>query len=146
MEELEKKVLMLLSQELTVDEIVKELSINEEALADAIINLEEKDFVRFEAKNWIVTEKGQGMLKDKEEELKKLKIEHIRGDIGKETYDKQKEELKRMQPLETPEAERFAPAETAPVKGVLGKIYCPKCGTENKAGYNYCRKCGAKLK
>jgi predicted ArsR family transcriptional regulator len=140
----QKKVLMLLSQGLTVEEITKELSISEEALADAIINLEEKGFVKFEQKNWILTEKGQGMLEDKKEELKRLKIEHIRGDIGKETYNKQKEGLKRMQPQETSEAERFAPVETAPVKEAV--VYCPKCGTENKAGYKYCRKCGDKLK
>ena len=146
MDELEREVLMLLSRELTADELMKELSISEEALADAIINLEEKGFVRFEEKNWILTEKREGMFKEREEELKRLRIEHVHGRIDKEEYHKRKEEIERMPPHGIPEAEMFAPTETSPVKEAIEKIYCPKCGAENKAGYNYCRSCGVKLK
>lgn len=146
MDELERKVLMFLRRGLTVDEIVKELSISEEALADTIINMEEKGFVKFEEKNWILTEKGEEMFKEKEEELRRLRIEHMRGRIDKEEYHNRKEEIERIPPQVVPEPEMLAPAETSPVKEAIEKIYCPNCGAENKAGYNYCRKCGAKLK
>lgn len=146
MDELKRKVLVLLNRGLTVDELMKELSISEEALADAIINLEEKGFVRFEEKNWILTEKGEGIFKEKEEELKRLNIEYMHGRIGKEEYNKRKEEIERMPSQVVPEAEMFAPAETSPEKEAVGIIICPNCKAENKAGYNYCRGCGAKLK
>jgi len=146
MDELEIKVLTSLSQGLTIDEIEKKLAITKETLADAVINLEEQGFVIIKDKRWTLTEKGKEIYRGGEEELKRLKMEYLHGRVNKEEYNKRKKELEETSLFVVPEVEMPAPAGTSPEKEAVEKIYCPKCGAENKIGYNYCRRCRAILK
>lgn len=55
-------------------------------------------------------------------------------------------EIKKVSHQEGPESENFSNVDTSPEKKAVEKIYCAKCGAENKTGNDYCRNCGANLK
>lgn len=144
MDEIENKVLIFLELRYKIDEILKELGTEEESLADMIIELETKELIILENKNWILTQKGKGIVKEiKEESLKKLKIEYLHGNINKEEFHKKKKELESVVIIARPSTKE----KIEDKKLEEGKnINCPKCGKENKTGSKYCYKCGEPLK
>ncbi len=139
MDELETRVLKLLSQGLTVNDIGKKIAADEETLADVIINLEMEGYVALNEKNWILTEKGKEIFNGGKEEFKLLKIEYLHGRINTEEYNKRKKELEERLLFIVPEA-------ASKNEEMVRNIFCTKCGTENKIEYNFCRKCSFKLK
>lgn len=132
------KILSLIDLGYDIDAILKELNIEEESLADMLIELETEEFIILKNKRWILTEKGKNILKEREGLLKKLKIEYIRGNIDKEEFQKRKKELESVSVVEKVEKEKDIEIE--------GKLICPKCGKENKIGSRFCAKCGVKMR
>ena len=168
-EYIENKILTLLEIGLTIDNILKKLNIEEEDLADRIIDLDTKEFVILEDKNWTLTEKGKDALKLIR---KKLKSDYLRGIINKEEFLKKLEYLTEQtikkddtggikeEPDEIAEEPAKVQEEIAeePAKvqeemaeepanaGDDKKIICKKCGTKNKKTDIFCTKCGEYIK
>lgn len=139
--ELENNILFLLESKYNIGIILKELNIDEITLADTIIELESRELMTLEDKNWILTEKGKDILKEtKEELLKKLKIDHLYGNISKDEFQKKRNELESVIVIEKHQIEEKIEDDKEK------KINCPKCGIDNKTGSKYCRKCGEPLK
>lgn len=148
MEELKSIVLEMLNKGQQIDQIEEILKIEEEALADIIIDLDTGGFVILQDKQWIITKKGIDIFKEREEKLKKLKIEYLHGDINREEYDIRKRELDDLLRIsyftnETIKTDMIIPKI---IEQYTEKIICPNCEIENKPGANYCRKCGNMLK
>ncbi len=93
MNALENKILELIHKGCVISYIEKNLNITEEDLADIIIELDEKGFIKLQDKNWVLTDQGKEIFVKREEELKKLKIDYLRGDINREEFDNRKKEL-----------------------------------------------------
>ncbi len=80
-----------------IDKILHELSIDEESLADMIIDLEFKELIILKDKNWILTKKGKDIFEKRENVFKKLKIEYLHGEINsRDEYNTRKKELEDM--------------------------------------------------
>ena len=140
----ENKILSLLELEHKIDEILKDLGMDEGSLADIIIELEDKELIILKDKNWTLSQKGKDKLKyAKEELLKKLKIDYIRGNISKEEFQLKKRELESIATIETHHIEDKT--ENKKLEDEK-KINCSKCGKDNKAGSKYCYKCGEPFK
>ena len=151
MNEIENKVLFFLESRYKIDTILKELGMDEESLANIIIELETKGLITLEDKNWILTQKGKDILKDiREELLKKLKIDYLYGNMSKDEFQKKKKELESLESIvliEKPHAEDKIEDKKLEKKLIEDKnINCPKCGKENKIESKYCYKCGEPLK
>lgn len=94
---LEGKILSFILTGNNIDNILHELSIEEESLADIIIDLEFKELIILKDKNWKLTEKGKDIFKKRENIFKKLKIEYLHGDIrSRDEYNARKKELEEM--------------------------------------------------
>lgn len=93
MNALENKILELIRQGCTISYIEKNLDIKEEDLADIIIELDEKGFIKLQDKNWVLTDQGKEIFMKREEDFKKLKIDYLRGEINRDEFDKRKKEL-----------------------------------------------------
>ncbi len=143
MNDMENKILSFLEKGNNIDKILQELTIDEEILADMIINLELKEFIILKDKNWTLTEKGLNILEEQRKELlKKLKIEHMYGNIDLEEFQKKKEELEPVTEKIIEEQKKKEELEPVTEKIEENKIICPNCGKENKVGSKYCSKCG----
>lgn len=175
MNDLENKILGLIRQGCTISYIEKNLNIKEEDLADIIIELDEKGFITLQDKNWVLTDQGKEIFVKREEELKRLKIDYLRGDINKEEFEKRKKELLDINIPEKSDSDSrkffYPPQDKDSIiikdvipneepkiddkekikvevkdESALKKINCPKCKTENRPESNFCRKCGTSLK
>lgn len=141
MSELDNSILFLLESGYETRIILKELNIDEITLADIIIDLESKELITLEGKNWTLTEKGRDVLKEiKGELLKKLKIDHLYGNIDKDEFRKKINELESIVTIGKQQTDENMKGEKEK------KISCPKCGIDNKIEGKYCRKCGESLK
>jgi len=146
MTDIENKILLFLESGYKIDDILKELDIDEENLADIVIELDNKELIMLEDNNWILTQKGKDLLKEMKELIKKLKVDYLHGNINKEEFHKRKKELEYILTIEKEkprgyesEGKRFEDKEK-------DKIICPKCGKENKVGSKFCYKCGEQIK
>lgn len=150
MNETENKVLFFLESKYKIDMILKELSMDEEGLANIIIELDSKGLITIEDKNWILTQKGKDILKEiREELLKKLKIDYLYGNMSKDEFQKKKKELESIVLIEKPHIEdKIEDKKLVKEKKLIEEknINCPKCGKENKIESKYCYKCGEPLK
>lgn len=175
MNALENNILELLRQGCIISDIEKNLNIKEEDLADIIIGLDEKGLIILQDKNWILTDKGKEIFVKREEELKKLKIDYLRGEINKDEFDRRKRELSDIIEKSDDDSRKdsrnfFYPSskkddivtqdiipKDEPRKDddkdkgkeepvELKKLICPKCSTENRPESNFCRKCGTAVK
>jgi predicted transcriptional regulator len=134
----ENKILYLLESGYNIDRIIKELNIEEESLADKIIELEGKELIVLEDKDWTLTQKGKDTLQEMKELLRKIKIEYLYGNINKDEFQKKRKELESFIMIEKPREDEKIYKEK--------KIVCPKCGKENKIDSKFCFKCGETLK
>lgn len=144
MGDIENKILLFLELGYKIDMILKELDIDEESLSDIIIELEGKELVTLEDKNWILTKKGKDILKNtKKELLKKLKIDYLHGKITRDEFQKKRKELEAITTIE-----RRSIEDKVDDKKLVEdkKINCSRCGKDNKAGSKYCYKCGEPFK
>lgn len=141
MDKTEYKILSLLGSGFGIDMILKELNTDEGSLADIIIELDIKDLIVLEDKNWILTEKGKDILKEMKVQLKKLKVDYLYGSITKEEFQKRKIELESIINIEKPIEDKVEE-----IKIEEKKISCSRCGKENKIGSKFCYKCGEQLK
>lgn len=140
MNDTENKILLFLESGYKIDIMLKELNIDEEGIADIIIDLDTKELIYLEEKNWKLTQKGKDILKEiKAELLRKLKIDYLYGNIDKEEFQKKRKELESYIILEKSSTEYKI--EEKDEKNII----CPKCGKENKIGSKYCYKCGEPL-
>lgn len=175
MGDVENKVLLFLESGYKIDIILRELDIDEESLSDIIIELECRELVILEDKNWVTTRKGKDILKNaKEELLKKLKICYLHGDITRDEFQKKRKELEstvtigkhdtrykiedkgfvesavedKQNNIEYKIEDKGLVESAVEDKKLTGdkKVNCPKCGKGNKIGSNYCYKCGTSMK
>lgn len=93
MGELEIKVLELLNREYDITYIIRELNIKDEHLADIIIGLDDDKLIMLKDKKWKITEKGRDIFEKRDQLFKKLKIEYLYGEIGREEYNRRMQEL-----------------------------------------------------
>lgn len=151
MDDIEGKILLFIEHEYDTDTILRELNIEEENLADTIIELESNGLVTVENKNWVLTQKGKDILKERKELLKKLKIGYLRGNIDKDEFQKKREELESFMEIEKSIADNKIDKTLVDKEDSdLGikedrKKVCPKCKKDNKVGSKYCAKCGEPL-
>lgn len=137
----EYKILSLLELGYNIDAILKELNIEEENLADLILDLNNREFITLENKNWVLLEKAKGVLKEKREGLfKRLKVEYMYGKIDKQEFRQKRKELEII--LQTPIVSNILEDEAHKKEE---KKNCPKCRKENKPDSKYCFKCGEPL-
>ncbi len=148
MNDTENKILMFLESGYKIDIMLKELNINEEGIADIIIDLDIKELIYLEEKNWKLTQKGKDILKVIIAELlRKLKIDYLYGNINKEEFQKKRKELESVIIIDRPNIEEKVEEriENKIEEKIDKNINCPKCGNENKTGSKYCYKCGEPL-
>jgi hypothetical protein len=94
LEYIDNQILTLLDLGYKIDNILNKLNIDEIILADKIIDLDSKEFITLEDKNWVLTQKGKDMvLEIRMELLKKIKIDYLHGNINKEDFLKKIKEL-----------------------------------------------------
>lgn len=142
MDETEGKILFYLELGYKMERIIEEFNIDEEMLADIMIELDSKNLAVLRGKEWILTEKGQDILKELKTSLKKLKIDYLHGDISKEEFYQKRKELDYILILEKSTNDGQYEKTTEYKKNEKEKINCPKCKKENKAGSKFCSKCG----
>lgn len=135
MSDIENKILSFLELGYKVDEILKELNMNKENLADIIIELDSKGLIDLKDKNWILTQKGKDILKEMKELLQCLKLEYVYGNISRDQFLEKRKELEDMIMIEKPKQDNIKKE----------NITCPQCGKDNKSGSKYCYKCGTSL-
>lgn len=152
MSEVENKILLLLDSGFSVNDIVEELKIGKENLADVIIEFDTDGLVCLKNKNWILTQKGHDALDKIKESLKSLKLDYLDGNIGKDEFLEKRKTLEYVFLAEGSRKnddivamEKGASYSKCGVDNNEGSKYCYKCGVNNSAGSKYCYKCGSPL-
>jgi predicted transcriptional regulator len=135
MSEVKNKILSFLESGYKIDVIIDELGIEKESLADAIIELDTKELISLNDKEWTLTQKGRDVLGEMKEHLKGLKVEYMYGNISKDEFWKKKKELEDIIVVEKPKYDNTKEK----------NMICHKCSKENKIGSKYCYKCGMPL-
>lgn len=137
MSEIESKILSLLDSGHRIDDIVEELKIDKENLADIIIDLDTNGYVCLKDKSWVLTKEGHNVLNKIKESLRNLKLDYLDGNIGRDEFLEKKKKLEYVVLTERPKQD------DGTTKGI--NITCSKCGVDNNAGSRYCYRCGLPL-
>lgn len=135
MREVENKILSFLESGHKISTIIKELNIDDESLADVIIELDAKGLVSLDNKKWVLTKKGKGVLQEMKELLRDLKLEYMHGNIDRDEFWKKRKELEVAIVTEKPKQDDVKEK----------NMRCPKCEKDNNVGSKYCYKCGIPL-
>ncbi len=136
MDEVEGKILSLLDSGRRIDDIIEELKIDKESMADIIIGLDTNGLVCLKNKNWVLTRKGHDMLNEIKESLRNLKFDYLDGNISRDEFLEKRKKLEYVVLTEKPKQGGYVITK--------GKdVICSKCGTNNNVESRYCYKCGS---